>query len=847
MDNRDYEGKLEKLYQRVERLEHRVNNHLGPDREAERPLTEPCRTAAVPPPTLHTLRWPEDDDLPQPQQPRSSLKTLLSLKDITPELELRFGRHWLNRLGVAAVVLGAVFFLGYAFQNNLIGNLGRVVLGLLLGMIMLAGGEIVQRKGFRSYGQGLTAGGIAIVYASLYVAGNVYHLIGYPLAFGLLSVVTALSVVLAIRYDSHIIAVQGLLAGFLTPALLTGNSAGAAGENDGPAGLLAYLTLLNTGLLLIALLKDWRYLASSCLGLTTILLLAWSGDSYRQQLLAVTLAGCSLLFLLFIAYAALAILRRQPAGWSEPVLMAAAAAVYYLAAYAMLSPVFPAYMGLFTLVPALLFLPLGLLLLRCRADDRLPGVFTLGLSLTFTTIAVPVQFKLHFLTIAWGIEGALIVWMGLHFAEYRLRLVGLGLLATVFIRLLFMTGLPSGKLPFLGSTFITSLIIIALLALSGRILRRHSDSLLPEEKLVPDILAVAANVAFTLGMTREIIAWGSLITNHHIVRLNPLLSLVWGINAVVLILWRRLSRNTVFSGLGLLLLIMAACLAFSQTWYLMHHPFSGLHLAAPLLLAAAILLLASEVDLLAGGKHEAAALIRLGANILTLYALSLSIIGASPADSVLGYLVIFWNAYVLILFAVARRRRETALPATMAGGLLLLSFSTLITMYNAAHAVRGIAALNLPFISSLTTVMLLAYTGFTLYKLKWPETASAGPVPVICANIVALWLFSYEVYYWGQTSLSSQLAAALISPVWGVYAAALVWYGIARNSRSLRLMGLAVFCLTTVKVLIIDMSVVAVIYRSLTLVGLGLFLLLASYLYQQFGGKAAVGEDKGEL
>ncbi len=42
-------------------------------------------------------------------------------------LESKIGRVWFNRIGILAVTLGMAFFLKYAFDNNWIGELGRVV------------------------------------------------------------------------------------------------------------------------------------------------------------------------------------------------------------------------------------------------------------------------------------------------------------------------------------------------------------------------------------------------------------------------------------------------------------------------------------------------------------------------------------------------------------------------------------------------------------------------------------------------------------------------------------------------------------------------------------------------
>ena len=54
-----------------------------------------------------------------------------------PDLESRIGSHWLNRIGIAAVLIGVSYFLKFAFDNNWIGPAGRVTIGVLTGIAIV--------------------------------------------------------------------------------------------------------------------------------------------------------------------------------------------------------------------------------------------------------------------------------------------------------------------------------------------------------------------------------------------------------------------------------------------------------------------------------------------------------------------------------------------------------------------------------------------------------------------------------------------------------------------------------------------------------------------------------------
>ena len=61
----------------------------------------------------------------------------------TIALEQRIGTRWVLIAGIIAVIFSVGFFLKYAYDNNLIGPLGRVVIAAVSGLVALAIGEKV--------------------------------------------------------------------------------------------------------------------------------------------------------------------------------------------------------------------------------------------------------------------------------------------------------------------------------------------------------------------------------------------------------------------------------------------------------------------------------------------------------------------------------------------------------------------------------------------------------------------------------------------------------------------------------------------------------------------------------
>lgn len=156
------------------------------------------------------------------------------------------GGNWLARIGIVALVIGIGFFLKLSFDNNWIGETGRVVLGIVCGLALLGGGELWQKR-YPIWAQPLTGGGIAVLYLSIFAAFSLYDLIDNVTAFGLFFLITLAAAGLALKYDSMAIAILGIIGGFATPLLLKD-------ELPDQRLLIAYILILDLGVLGMMLL-----------------------------------------------------------------------------------------------------------------------------------------------------------------------------------------------------------------------------------------------------------------------------------------------------------------------------------------------------------------------------------------------------------------------------------------------------------------------------------------------------------------------------------------------------------------------------------------------------------------
>jgi hypothetical protein len=134
-------------------------------------------------------------------------------------------------------------------------------------------------------------------------------------------------------------------------------------------------------------------------------------------------------------------------------------------------------------------------------------------------------------------------------------------------------------------------------------------------------------------------------------------------------------------------------------------------------------------------------------------------------------------------------------------------------------------------------------------KLDEQEAKAAIPILFIAANFFTLWLLSAEILnafdralynlplrdYLGSPADSLLNFQNLsITGLWTFYAVIALMIGIAKRIRFLRLGALALLLIAIGKVFVYDVFKLAMVYRIVAFVGLGLLLLASGYLYQRY-------------
>ena len=171
-------------------------------------------------------------------------------------------------LGGIALAIAGFLFVQYSIQRGLLGPEARITIGVLLGLGAWLGSIPLVRKQYVLLGNALYAGGTVALFAAAWAAHALYGLLDMPYAFAGMCAVTAISGWTAVRRDSQVIAILGLVGGFATPLVLS------RGGNH-PIQLFGYVLLLDLAYLFVASKRRWPSVATVAVLGTAVLQAAW--------------------------------------------------------------------------------------------------------------------------------------------------------------------------------------------------------------------------------------------------------------------------------------------------------------------------------------------------------------------------------------------------------------------------------------------------------------------------------------------------------------------------------------------------------------------------------------------
>ena len=425
------------------------------------------------------------------------------------DLESLIAGRGLLFAGILALLIASAFFLKYAFENNWVGPTGKVAILMLVGAALLAYSQKLLDWGYAYFSSGVTALGGGVLYLSVYAAWDYYHLVGQEVAFAGMIAITAALVAIAIGRDSQVIAVYGLLGGYLTP-FLVGTGV------DAQVTLFSYLALLNAGMLVLTHARGWVALERLAFVATLIYFGGWYASFYDHGRILSTSMFATLFFAQFSALPILHSRRGDPLLGPQVALVLGNAAWFLATLGAMLYQNHLWELTFAVIALAAAYLAVARMIpLDVTADSEGAGGRTqtrllfAGLALTFLTLAIGIRLEGEWVTIAWAVEGLVLMWTGFNIRTRMLRTAGFILFGITMVRLLsHLDNYWVTDAFLLNARFAVFAVSIVCFAASYFLSQKNPDELNEGEANAFKALALSANLFTLLILSVEI--WQAL-------------------------------------------------------------------------------------------------------------------------------------------------------------------------------------------------------------------------------------------------------------------------------------------------------------------------------------------------
>ena len=414
------------------------------------------------------------------------------------EMEQWVGAVALQNIGAVLLLVGFFFLVLWGYSTHRFGPGVLVAAGVATGLGVVWRGDRLQRS-VRGVGHALIGVGAGSVWLSLYLGHTTLHALPSAWALPLLFAASAFTAALGLRYGVQGIAALGVLGAFLPNALQLVVPLTATPMS--PWALLAYLVPVNLLVFALALRSGWSALALASVLLTAI---TWSASVVSDDWSWPLQIALSALFTA-LGTAPLPRLARAE-GRVRPIDLA----VIAVAPVAMLSASWPMFalaraehVAILLGTLAALHFALAWAVDRVRPERDLWRPLTAASTL-FLVVATERAVGPEYTGLAWTVEGAVLVVLGMSPRSAWLRACGSVVAAGAFVRLLvgYSQGLAAPPaIPFVHPEAIREAVAITALLVGAACMRASARG--SGERLAAHVWLAGGNLLVTLWLLRE--------------------------------------------------------------------------------------------------------------------------------------------------------------------------------------------------------------------------------------------------------------------------------------------------------------------------------------------------------
>jgi hypothetical protein len=477
----------------------------------------PGAAAIAPPPSIDTPKPAAPVPAPLPVAESEHHPAPLPVAEPALHMERFMGAKLFAWIGGLALFLGILFFVKLSLERGWISPALRTWTGLAVGAGLVGAGLRLQRNPRQTaLAQTLCATGIVALYGVAFAAHALWRIPPFHLplvTFAFLSAVTAAAFTLAVRHHAQVVAVLGMLGGFLTPVLCS------TGE-DRPFALFSYIALLDLGVLAVAQRRRWAHLTPLAAAGTLMTLIGWLLSFFRASEYGIGSAtwlpvGLLLGFPLLFALAAEWMRRRGETGqapaWAALGLAAGALLVGF--SWLQVTSIATRPWVLYSLVLGLNALALGLVAWQppLRRVQTYTATLTFLHLLLWTSDRLSTELLLPALGVYLGfgvLHSAFAAWLQ---RRQPMPLTGWLPLLTVALLLLPVLQLPNPGLALWPALLLADLLVIGLAWLTGALLPVLAALALTLLAIALWLFVAPSSVELPLGLFLTLVASGATV------------------------------------------------------------------------------------------------------------------------------------------------------------------------------------------------------------------------------------------------------------------------------------------------------------------------------------------------
>ncbi|AOW09482.1 DUF2339 domain-containing protein [Flavobacterium gilvum] len=689
-----------------------------------------------------------------------------NFKEKNPDLEKFIGENLINKIGILILVLGISYFVKYAIDKNWINEPARVGIGILSGALVM-GIAHKLRKNYAAFSSVIVAGAIAIFYFTIGIAFHDYHLFNQSFAFGIMVVITAFSALISLSYNRVELAVLSLIGGFAVPFMVS------TGEGNYVV-LFSYITILNIGILSLAYFKKWNLVNILSYIFTIILYGAWlikEMHTDKPHYLGGLLFGFGFYFIFILMNIINNIRTKGEFSNTQLTILASNTFLFYGAGMVILNNYHPEFKGLFTTSIALLNLVYAWFLYKKFGLDKKAVYLVIGLTLTFVTLAIPIQFEGNYITLFWAAEAVLLMWL-----SQKSKVTGYRFGSVIVHFLMLISLLLDWEKFYKGETvlniilnpiFTTGVFTIVSLFLVIHLLKKETEEItlnginFDPKQYSKYIYVLATIISYLVGLFEVIYQSNNYLQNINSARA---IQAIYHLLFFAALSTYLMKRKTDTNNKGVMIIAVANIIlytiCFSNFAFKEHFAIIRLELATPIAFYLHYISLA-----------------------LTFY---------------FGYQLYLLNNEKLIFNYIDKKK------------ILWIAAFLIVYICSSEVMIHGLQILDSP----LTAQTIQASPQYTDYKLDLPVLKE-----IISSEIIQ--------------STRTKIIKTSFPILWGVLAFVFLIIGIKKQVKTIRIIALSLLGLTIVKLFLYDISNISETGKIISFILLGILILIISFVYQK--------------